>query len=73
MTSQEQGTPGAGAATLLQHHPYRAPQGFAGLQTPVYRASTVLFDNVRQMRERRWRDKSGYTYGLHGTPASFAL
>ncbi|MBU6441526.1 MAG: cystathionine beta-lyase [Betaproteobacteria bacterium] len=73
MTSQEQGTPGAGAATLLQHHPYRAPEGFAGLQLPVYRASTVLFDNVRQMRERRWRDKSGYTYGLHGTPASFAL
>ena len=60
-------------ATLLQHHPYRAPQGFASPQLPSYRASTVLFDSVAQMRERRWRDKSGYTYGLHGTPASFAL
>lgn len=60
-------------ATLLQHHPYRAPAGFESIQLPSYRASTVLFDTVRQMRERRWRDKSGYTYGLHGTPASFAL
>ncbi len=60
-------------STLLQHHPYRAPPGFASPQLPSYRASTVLFDNVRHMREQRWRDKSGYTYGLHGTPASFAL
>ncbi len=60
-------------STLLQHHPYRAPEGFASPQLPSYRASTVLFDSVRQMREARWRDKSGYTYGLHGTPASFAL
>ncbi len=25
------------------------------------------------MRSRRWLDKSGYTYGLHGTPTSFTL
>ncbi len=59
--------------TLLQHHPYTPPGGFASAQLPTYRASTVLFDNVQQLRSRRWRDKSGYTYGLHGTPASFAL
>ncbi len=60
-------------ATWLQHHSYRAPAGFASAQLPTYRASTVLFDNVEQMRSRQWRDKSGYTYGLHGTPASFTL
>lgn len=60
-------------ATLLQHHPYVAPGGFAAAQLPTYRASTVLFDSVREMRARNWRDQSGYTYGLHGTPASFTL
>ncbi len=60
-------------ATLLQHHPYRPPAGFESAQLPSYRASTVLFENVAQMRARRWRDQSGYTYGLHGTPATFAL
>ncbi len=25
------------------------------------------------MRARDWKDKSGYTYGLHGTPTTFLL
>ncbi|MFX6724697.1 PLP-dependent transferase, partial [Acinetobacter baumannii] len=25
------------------------------------------------MRSRDWREKLGYTYGLHGTPTSFVL
>ena len=25
------------------------------------------------MRERNWLDKTGYTYGLHGTPTTFTL
>ena len=25
------------------------------------------------MRSREWKDKSGYTYGLHGTPTTFIL
>jgi 7-keto-8-aminopelargonate synthetase-like enzyme len=25
------------------------------------------------MRTRNWKDKSGYTYGLHGTPTTFVL
>ena len=25
------------------------------------------------MRSREWKDKSGYTYGLHGTPTTFTL
>ena len=60
-------------ATQLIHHPYRPPAGFEAPQLAVHKASTVLFANVAAMRERDWRNKSGYTYGLHGTPTTFAL
>ncbi len=59
--------------THLIHHPYQAPADFAAPQLPVHKASTVFFPDVATMRTRRWLDKSGYTYGLHGTPASFTL
>ncbi len=63
----------AGAATRLIHHPYRAPDGFDAVPVPVHKASTVFFPSVAAMRERQWQDKSGYTYGLHGTPTTFTL
>ena len=59
--------------THLIHHPYIPPAGFAAPQTGVHKASTVFFDNVAAMRTREWKDKSGYTYGLHGTPTTFIL
>lgn len=59
--------------TNLIHHPYRPPEGFAAPQPGVFKASTVIFPNVAAMRERDWRHKSGYTYGLHGTPTTFLL
>ncbi|MFT3822026.1 MAG: cystathionine beta-lyase [Rubrivivax sp.] len=59
--------------TELIHHPYRAPEGFAAPQLGVYKASTVMFANVAALRQRDWRHKDGYTYGLHGTPTTFAL
>lgn len=59
--------------TRLIHHGYRPPEGFEAPQPPVHKASTVLFPNVAAMRARRWQDKSGYTYGLHGTPTTFVL
>jgi cystathionine beta-lyase len=59
--------------TLLIHHPYQAPAGFAAPQLGVHKASTVMFDNVAALRSRDWRSKAGYTYGLHGTPTTFAL
>ena len=61
------------AASALIHHPYQPPAGFAAPQAGVYKASTVLFANVAAMRARDWRHKSGYTYGLHGTPTTFML
>jgi len=60
-------------STQLIHHPYVAPKDFDSPQLPVYKASTVIFPNVREMKRRRWQDKSAYTYGLHGTPSTFVL
>jgi len=66
---------GAGlqAATALIHHPYQPPAGFEALPPGVFKASTVFFPNVAALRARQWKDKSGYTYGLHGTPTTFTL
>lgn len=60
-------------ATALIQHPYVAPPGFAAVPPPVHKASTVIFPNVAALRSRSWIDKSGYTYGLHGTPTTFTL
>ena len=59
--------------TTLIHTDYVAPEGFGAFPTAIHHASTVLFENVAAMRSRKWQDKSGYTYGLHGTPTSFTL
>lgn len=61
------------AVTDLIHHPYTPPAGFAAPQGGVYKASTILFPNVAAIRARDWRHKTGYTYGLHGTPTTFVL
>jgi cysteine-S-conjugate beta-lyase len=60
-------------STQLIHHPYRAPEGFSSPQVAVHKASTVLFPDVAALRQRDWKDKTGYTYGLHGTPTTFTL
>jgi cystathionine beta-lyase len=59
--------------TALIHHPYRPPEGFAAPQPGVFKASTVIFPNVAAMRSFEWKDKSAYTYGLHGTPTTYML
>lgn len=60
-------------ATQLIQHPYRPPEGFDAVAPGVHKASTVIFPNVHALRTQEWKDKSGYTYGLHGTPTSFTL
>ena len=69
------GTSPAGQApsTSLIHHPYVAPASFAAPQPGVFKASTVFFRNVAALRSTEWKDKSGYTYGLHGTPTTYQL
>jgi cystathionine beta-lyase len=59
--------------TDLIHHPYAPPGGFAAPQPGVFKASTVIFPNVAALRARDWKNKDGYTYGLHGTPTTFML
>ena len=60
-------------STALVHHPYVAPTGFLAPQPGVFKASTVIFANVAAMRSVEWKDKTGYTYGLHGTPTTYQL
>ena len=60
-------------ATALIHHPYVPPAGFAAPQPGVFKASTVFFSSVAAMRGVEWKDKTGYTYGLHGTPTTYQL
>jgi cystathionine beta-lyase len=60
-------------STTLIHHPYTPPANFAAPQPGIYKASTVFFADVAAMRARDWKHKTGYTYGLHGTPTTFTL
>ena len=60
-------------ATNLIHHDYLPPSGFASPQPGVHKASTVIFANTAALRARNWKEKTGYTYGLHGTPTTFTL
>lgn len=59
--------------TGLIHHPYLPPAGFGAVAPGVHKASTVIFPNVAALRARNWKEKTGYTYGLHGTPTTFTL
>ncbi|MDE2433319.1 MAG: PLP-dependent transferase [Burkholderiales bacterium] len=60
-------------STDLIHHPYEAPPGFQSVMPGVHKASTVIFKDTAALRARQWKDKTGYTYGLHGTPTTFIL
>jgi len=59
--------------TSLIHHAYTPPADFQAPQPGVFKASTVYFPTVADMRQREWKDKSAYTYGLHGTPTTYML
>ena len=61
------------AITELIHHAYKPPAGFDAVPPAIHRASTVIFPNVAALRTRDWTHKTGYTYGLHGTPTTFLL
>jgi cystathionine beta-lyase len=60
-------------STQLIHHPYKPPAGFDSIPPGVYKASTIAFPTVAALRSRDWKHKTGYTYGLHGTPTTFTL
>ena len=45
----------------------------SAVQPGVHKASTIIFKSVAALRARSWKDKTGYTYGLQGTPTSYLL
>ena len=59
--------------TTIVHTDYTAPEGFDAYPPAIHHASTVLFKNVAAMRSGEWKEKTAYTYGLHGTPTTFTL
>jgi len=60
-------------STQLIHHPYTPPAGFEAVPPAIHKASTIVFPSVAALRSRDWKHKTGYTYGLHGTPTTFTL
>jgi cystathionine beta-lyase len=60
-------------STSLIAHDYQPPAGFGAVQPPVHKASTVVFADTAALRARSWKEKTGYTYGLLGTPTTFTL
>lgn len=59
--------------TLINHNSYIPPAGFRSYAEPVYRGSTVLFKNLKELRSRSGLNRNGYAYGLHGTPTTYTL
>ncbi|NHB56660.1 cystathionine beta-lyase [Acinetobacter sp. 194] len=59
--------------TRLIHAPRKAPQYIATVQPPLYRASTIIFENTNALFNRHWTDEYDYSYGTHGTPTTFTL
>ena len=66
-------TSGHGLNTRLVHHDYEPPMPFGGLNVGVHHASTITFPTMAALRARDWRNESGYSYGLNGTPTTFTL
>ena len=59
--------------TQLIHAPRQAPQYISTVQPPIYRASTIIFNNTDALFNRHWTDDYDYSYGTHGTPTTFTL
>ncbi|HEY6274116.1 MAG TPA: cystathionine beta-lyase [Terriglobales bacterium] len=59
--------------TRLIHSDSTVPQGFQSLNTPTWRASTVLFPNAAAATDHWNQHEVGYTYGLYGTPTVLEL
>jgi cysteine-S-conjugate beta-lyase len=60
-------------STKLIHSDVKVPEGFRSLNTPVYRASTVVFPNAASVCDEWDQYEFGYTYGLYGTPTVLEL
>jgi cystathionine beta-lyase len=61
--------------TLLAHLGRDPASHFGTVNTPVYHASTLLFDSVEAMQEAQHNrlEKGKSSYGRQGTPTTFAF
>ncbi len=59
--------------TGLIHHPYQPPDTWQAVPPGVFKASTVIFPSVAALQARSYTAKTGYTYGLRGTPTTYQL
>ena len=59
--------------THLIHAPRKASQYIETVQPPLFRASTIIFNNTDALFNRHWTDAYDYSYGTHGTPTTFTL
>ena len=57
---------------LLDPKP-QARQDYRSLATPVYRGSTVVFDDQAAVSDDWRQAEKGYSYGLYGTPTALEL
>jgi cysteine-S-conjugate beta-lyase len=58
--------------TQLIHSIAKIPPGFRSLATPVYRGSTVVFEDL-ETAFRGWQPGGPSTYGIYGTPTTLEL
>lgn len=59
--------------TLLGRENTRENYGFGSVSAPVFRTSTVLFENYEAFEQAMDGRYKGITYGRYGTPATHAL
>ena len=59
--------------TKLLNPTPEARQDYRSLATPVYRGSTVVFDDQAAVTDDWRQAKNGYSYGLYGTPTALEL
>jgi len=57
---------------LLDPTPH-ARRDYASLATPIYRGSTVLFNEQSAVTDDWRQAENGYSYGLYGTPTTLEL
>jgi cysteine-S-conjugate beta-lyase len=59
--------------TRLLHSDATVPEGYRSLATPVYRGSTTIFPSASAVTDKWDQERTGYTYGLYGTPTTLEL
>ena len=59
--------------TRLVHAGRDPEKNFGIVNPPIYRASTILYPTMAEFENRQARKYTGFYYGIHGTPTTFAL